>query len=231
MRDFLQGENFVKGLKLSILCLILLLPNLLWKYFVGYSDYMKRVLSPDKVLSIFTKDIFMIWVSMQISATAGYAWSKRPHLAGTGGWDNVRSDLKLILFLGITISALEAIFFDFWLLRPFFRALPRNPFTSSVYVVEEVICRFGILVIAFRLTRSITASVLVAAVFNVAVGLRTVYFGGAVPPPGLVAIAATKSFLLAVFYGYFFVKKGLFSTMTMRFVIGLKFAVYTFINF
>ena len=231
MRDFLQGGNFSKGLKLSAACLVLFIPNLAWKYFIGYSDYVQRILLPGERLSRFVVDIFMIWVAMQISATAGYAWAKGPRLAGAGNWNDLRSNLKLILILGIAISAVEAVFFDFWILRPFFKAVPRNPFTSCAYVVEELICRFGILIITYRLTGSITASVLAAAVFNVGAGLQTVYFAGARPAIGLVSVAAAKAFVLAVFFGYFFARKGLLPTMALRFIIGLKFAVYAFIDF
>ncbi len=108
MRDFLQGENFVKGLKLSAVCLILFIPNLAWKYFISYSDYVQRALVPGRGLSRFVVDLFMIWIAMQISATAGYAWSKGPRLVGAGDWNDVWSNLKLILLLGIVISAVEA---------------------------------------------------------------------------------------------------------------------------
>ena len=231
MRDFFQGENFVKAFRLSSICLLLLTPNLAWKYFISYSEYVEKTLFHDEVFPRFLTDLFLIWVAVQISATAGYAWSRRPRLIGMAGWSDVLSNLKLILILGIVISTVEAVFFDFWLLRPLFRMYPRNPFTSFAYVAEEVLFRFGILAIAFRLTRSISASVLIAAVFNIGAGLRAVYFGDASPPIGLVSVAVIKSFALSILFGYLYVKKGLLPTMTVRFIIGLKFAVYAFISF
>lgn len=231
MRDFLQGQNFVKGVKLSFVCLILLIPNILWGYNKTYVERVKEMLEPGNVVPRMVADIFFIWVAMQISATAGYAWAKRPWLAGTGTWGELKKNLWLAVLLGIGIAAVETVVFDKWLLRPLFDMFGKNPFMSGRYVAEELIFRFGIMSIAFRLTQSTPMAVGISAVFNIVLALEGSLSTDVVLPTGLLAIALAKGTALAVFFGWFCAKKGLFADMALRFIIGLKFAIYAFAAF
>jgi hypothetical protein len=226
VRDFLRGDNFVKGLWLSLICLLLVIPYILWAYYVSSAGYVEKNLPPEKIVPFLILDIFKIWVAMQISATAGYAWAKKPWLAGAGSLNDFMRSIPLIIFLGIGIAAVEILIFDFRLLKPLMQLEPLNPFLSGRYVTQELILRFGIMSIAFRLIKSIPIAIIISAVFDALLMLEGVLSTGIIVPKGLLAIGLAKGTILAVFYGYLCAKRGLIADMSVRFVVGMKVFIY-----
>ena len=228
MKDFLDSRNFFKGLRLAALSTLIVLPYQLYSYFVGYRGIIEKRFAQASIPALFVRDIFLLFVALLISSTAGFAWSKGKGLVGFGKWEGTKKDLKWLIPLGIALSVITAIVFDKNLFREFLEKFPKNPFAPfrSAFF-EEVICRFGIFSIAYRLSRSISLSIVIAAVFNVAVALKGFYFiRPQVAADLFIAILAMK-FGFALFLGYFYSKKGLISTMLLQFLIGLKGIYFT----
>ena len=226
MRDFLQGDNFYKGLVLSLICLVLVTPYILWAYYVSSAEYVGRTLDKEKIPAYLVLDIFKIWVAMQISATAGYAWAKKPHLKGAGSFKDYKKSIPLIILLGIGIGAIEILVFDFRLLKPLMKIEAVNPFLSGRYVAQELILRFGIMSIAFRLLKSVSLAIIISALFDAVLMLEGALSMKISLPPGLLAIAIFKGTIMAVFYGYICAKRGLFADMSVRFLVGMKAIVF-----
>lgn len=226
MRDFLQGDNFRKGLWLSLICLLLVIPYILWAYYVSSAEYVGKTLAEEKVRSYLFLDIFKIWVAMQISATAGYAWAKKPWLTGAGSLNEYAKSIPLIVFFGIGIAAIEILVFDFRLLATLMKIEAVNPFLSGRYVAQELILRFGIMSIAFRLLRSVPVAIIISAVFDCVLMLEGALSLDVPLPNGLLAIALSKGTVMALFYGYLCAKRGLIADMSVRFLVGMKVFVY-----
>jgi hypothetical protein len=227
MRDFLQGDNFYKGLLLSTICFLLLVPSILWGYL---SEHARVVIEPGMLKARIFADTFLIWVAMQISATAGFAWAIKLGLAGFEKWSEFKKNLFLAIAIGLGIAVIEAIIFDMWLLKPMVKMSSANPFMSGKNVVEELILRFGIMTMAFRLVRKTWVAIFIAALFNVMMAVEGTISLKVTPPTGLMAIAIVKISLLSLLYGYLCARKGLLSDMTVRFVAGMKFLVYFLIK-
>lgn len=230
MRDFLQGDNFYRGLALSLICLVLVTPYILWAYYVSSVEYVSKELPKEKVPAFLLLDIFKIWVAMQISATAGFAWAKKPHLAGIGTTKGYIKSLPLIFILGIGIGAIEIFVFDFRLLKPLMKIEAVNPFISGRYVAQELILRFGIMSIAFRLLKSVPLAIIISAVFDAGLMLEGALAMKISLPPGLLAIAISKGAIMALFYGYICSKRGIIVDMSVRFLVGMKAFVYLLIR-
>ena len=91
---------------------------------------------------------------------------------------------------------------------------------------EEIVCRFGMLVIAFRLLRSVPLAILFSSLFNTALGLRAaVFVGFPLAFDWLILAVVAGKFSLACFFGYFFCQKGLLATVSLRFLMELKHVV------
>ena len=125
---------------------------------------------------------------------------------------------------------IEVGIFDLWILRPALDMYPRNPLTSAEYVTEEVIYRFGIMAITFRLTRSVTAAVITAAFFNVASTIPGAFLEEPKASTAVMCGSAAKALVFATFYGFFCARKGLYSTVVLRMIVGLKFVAYAFLG-
>ena len=127
--------------------------------------------------------------------------------------------------VGAALALLTVFVLNAHLYKP---VLPkeRNPFLPPfVGLFEEVICRWGIFAIAFRLSNRIWVSVAVSALFNVLLAVNAMvrsmeHAQFVIEPWQVVAIMAVK-FVLAIGYAVFFVRKGLLSTMALRFVAAL----------
>ena len=138
---------------------------------------------------------------------------------------NPRYDLDMLPSPGCSPEELRVDILDVALYKPLL-ASKRNPFQPLFLgAFEEVICRWGIFAIAFRLSRRIWVSVLTSALFNVLLAVNALvklmpHMEVEVPAWQLAAIVAIK-FALAVGYAVFYVRKGLLSTMALRFVAAL----------
>ena len=221
MREFFKGENLLRGLRLALVATLATTLYLRYDYLVARRAFVAEQLGAGAPAGRFALDVLGIFVALFISATAGFAWARGAGLAGFGTWRRVRRDLVLIVLIGGALAALTLTVLEPQLYKPLL-ADERNPFQPlQAAFFEEVICRWGILAIAFRLSRSVRAAVVMSAAFNVVVGLKFLrLFGEGVPAWQLAAVIAVK-FVLATGYAVFYVRKGLLSTMGLRFVAAL----------
>ena len=221
MRRFLESNNLSRGLMLALVATLGSAVYLAYEYLVAQRGYVEVHLPGGSVTARFARDVLGAFVALFISSTAGFAWARGGRLVGFGSWRRVRGDLVLIVPLGAAIALLTVFVLEPWLYGPL-SAEVHNPFKPlGVVFFEEVVCRWGILAIAFRLSRSVAAAVIVSAAFNVIVALPAIEMhGGALETWRLVGIMGVK-FLLAIGYAVFYVHKGLLSTMALRFVASL----------
>ncbi|MBN1916490.1 MAG: hypothetical protein JW889_01170 [Verrucomicrobia bacterium] len=221
MRRFLDTTNLFRGLVLALVATLASAVYLAYEYLVVQRGYVAEQLAGGAFAPRFTLDIVGAFVALFISATAGFAWANGRRLVGFGSWRRVRRDLALIVPIGAAIALLSALVLDRTLYKPLLTAV-RNPFKPlATALFEETICRWGILAIAFRLSRSVPVAVVLSAAFSVIVVLPVVQRHGATLETwALVAIIGIK-FLLAIGYAVFFAHKGLLSTMALRFVAAL----------
>ncbi len=230
MRDFLREDVFIKAAKLAAVCTAAIAPNMLDSYFFnpGYREVILSKVPQTAVPFLFLRDLALVFVSLMISAACGFAWSDGQKVAGFGALEGLKKNLKTVAILGVVLGAATALLFDLRLAKTFRKFYPENPLAlvgiplrAGFY--EEVICRFGILAIVFRLTRSPIAAIILSAGFNAVVGLTSATFVGF--PIGMdwqTATILANKFLVAVFFGYFYCKKGLMATIALRLIMESK---------
>jgi len=233
VRDFLREEVLVKALKLAAVCTIAVAPYVLDCYFYnpGYRRVMLARAAEGALPFLFARDLVLVFFALLISSAGGFAWSDGEKVAGFGTVEGLRKELKTILILGVALAVGTALLLDKGLIRNFPRLYPKSraaaltiPLRAAFF--EEVVCRFGMLVIVFRLLRSVPVAILLSAAFDAAVGLKSAIFVNF--PLGfdwLTAGVVAAKLSLAAFYGYFFCRKGIMATMGLRFIVELKHVV------
>jgi hypothetical protein len=225
VRRFLGSENLFRGLRLALVATLATALHMGYEYLVVRRGYVEAHLGAASITPRFLLDMLGAFVVLFISATAGFAWASGRGLVGFGSWRRVRRDLTLIVPIGAALAVLTLLVLEPLLYKPLLAA-KRNPFQPLfVSTFEEVICRWGIFAIAFRLSGRIWASVLTSTLFNVLLAVNGLvklveHVEEAVPAWQIAAIVAVK-FALALGYALFFVRKGLLSTMALRFVAAL----------
>ena len=225
MRRFFSGENLFRGLRLALIATLATALHMAYEYLVVRRGFVEARLGAASITPRFVLDVLGVFVALFISAAAGFAWARGPGLAGFGSWRQLKRDLALIVLIGAALAALTFLVLEPTLYKPLL-ASKRNPFQPlSVAAFEEVICRWGIFAIAFRLSGKIWVAVLTSALFNVLLAVNALVkllpdMEVEVRAWQLAAIGAIK-FVLAVGFALFYLRKGLLSTMALRFVAAL----------
>lgn len=233
VRDFLREDVLVKAAKLAAVATVAVIPSMLDSYFwnPGYREILLSRAPERSLPLIFGGDVVLVFISLMIAAASGFAWSDGKKVVGFESVEALKRNLKTVLILGVVLAVGTAFLLDKWLVGSFRKLYPQSPVVALTIPLraafyEEVICRFGILAIVFRLTRSVAASVWVSAVFNAAIGLKSAVFVGF--PIGVdwrtAGIVAAK-ILVSAFFGYFYCRKGLMATISLRFIMELKHVV------
>jgi len=225
VRRFLSGKNLFHGLQLALVATLVTVLHMAYEYLVVRPEFVRAHLGAASITPRFALDLLGVFVALFISATAGFAWAKGRGLVGFGSWRRLKHDLPVILLIGAALAALTFLLLEPALYKPLL-ASKRNPFQPLfVGAFEEVICRWGIFAIAFRLSGRIWVSVLTSALFNVLLAVNALvkllpHMETEVAAWQLVAIIVVK-FALALGYALFYVRKGLLSMMALRFVAAL----------
>jgi hypothetical protein len=215
VREFLKEENLVRGLRLALVATLVTALYFAYEYLVTRREFVVKHLGATDPTARFALDVLGAFVALFISATAGFAWARGERLVGFGSWRRVKRDLVLIVPIGAALALLTLFVLEPLLYKPLLAA-KHNPFQPAYNALaEEVICRWGIFAIAFRLSRRVDAAVVVSAAFNVVVGLKVLQFHGAGPPWWQLAAILAVKFALATGYAVFYVRKGLLSTLAI----------------
>jgi hypothetical protein len=233
VRDFLREDVLFKAAKLALVATLAVAPSIVDSYFFnpGYRSILLERAAESLLPALFARDLILVFLSLLMSSACGFAWADGKKVIGFETFDRFRKELKTLVWLGPVLAAGTALLLDITLLRHFRGLYPDNPLVSlsiplRAAFFEEVICRFGILMIVFRLTRSVTTAVVVSALFNTLLGLRSADFVGF--PLGfdwLTGRILISRMMLASFLGYFYCRKGLMSTISLRFMMELKHVV------
>lgn len=225
MRRFLDRDTLFRGLQLALAATLASAMYMAYEYLVVRHDYVQHQIGGQPIAPWYALDLAGLFVALFISATAGFAWARGPRLVGFGSWRRVRRDWTLIVGIGAALALLTFLVLDKTLYKPLLGA-HRNPFQPLfVPLFEETICRWGIFAIAYRLARRIWIAVAVSALFNVMLAVSTMEklmkaSQIEVEPERFAAIIGVK-LVLATGFAVFYVRKGLLSTMALRFVAAL----------
>lgn len=230
MKDFIREEVFIKASKLAAVSTAAVVPNIIDCYFLnpGYRETMLTRATEAALPFLFAKDVILVFLSLLISGACGFAWSDGKKVAGFGTVERLRRDLKTLLTVGPALAVATAFLLDKGLLGHFPRLYPKSPVIAlsiplRAAFYEEVICHFGMLVIFFRLLRSVWAAIVLSAAFNAAMGLKSATFVGfPIELDWLTAEIVAAKLCLAAFFGYFYCRKGLMATVALRFIMELK---------
>ena len=230
MRDFLKEDVLIKATKLALVSTLAVAPSMVDSYFFnpGYRGILLGRASESLLPILFVRDLILVFLSLLISSGCGFAWADGRKVIGVETFDRFREELKTLLWLGPVLAVGTALLLDMSLFRHFRGLYPDNPLVALTIPLraaffEEVICRFGILMIVFRLTRSVPAAVIVSALFNTLLGLRSATFVGfPLDFDWLTGRILISKMVLASFFGYFYCRKGLMSTISLRFIMELK---------
>jgi len=237
VRDFLREDVLIKAAKLAAISTLAVAPNMVDSYFFnpGYREVILGKATQSSVPLLFARDLVLVFLSLLISAACGFAWSDGEKVAGFGTQAGLRKDLKIVLILGPILAVVTALLLDIGLLGRFRVLYPKSPVVALTIPLraafyEEVVCRFGILMIVFRLTRSVPAAIALSAAFNAAMGLRSAAFVGLpLRPDWLTTKVLATKLIVAAFFGYFYSKKGLMSTIALRLIMELKHVIIAII--
>lgn len=237
MRDFLREDVLMKAARLALVSTLAVAPSIVDSYFFnpGYRSILLERASESLLPALFARDLILVFLSLLISSACGFAWADGRRIIGFETLGSFRKEVKTLLWLGPVLAVGTALLLDITLLRHFRGLYPDNPLVALTIPLraaffEEVICRFGILMIVFRLTRSVGAAIVVSALFNTLLGLRSATFVGF--PLGLDWLTGrilVSRMVLASFFGYFYCRKGLMSTISLRFIMELKHVVLPFL--
>jgi len=236
VRDFLREDVLIKAVKLAVVSTLAVAPNIVDSYFFnpGYQSVLLERVTESVLPVLFARDLILVFLSLLISSACGFAWSDGKKVIGFGTLEGLRRELKVILWLGPALAVATALVLDMTLLGEFRGLYPDSPLVALTIPLraaffEEVVCRFGILMIVFRLTQSAPAAVAVSALFNTLLGLRSATFIGF--PLGfdwLTGRILVSRIILASFFGYFYCRKGLMAMISLRFIVELKHVVLPF---
>ncbi len=237
MKDFVREDVLLKAAKLAAISTLAVAPYMVDAYFFNpeHREIILGKASETALPFLFARDLLLAFVSLMISAACGFAWSDGKRVAGFGTAAELRKDLKAILVLGVLLGAATGVFLDIGLLGRFRIFYPENPLIAisiplRAAFYEEVICRFGILMIVFRLTESVPAAILLSSLFNAALGLRSAAFVAfPLGPDWLTIRIVAAKVVVAGFFGYFYTKKGLMATIMLRFIMELKHVVLSIV--
>jgi hypothetical protein len=236
VKDFLREDVLTNAAKLAAVATLAVAPNMVDSYFLspGYREIILGKATPASLPFLFAGDLILVFVSLMVSAACGFAWSDGKKVVGFGTQAALRKDFKTVLILGLILAVTTALLLDIGFVKRFRILYPQNPLVSLTIPLrtafyEEVICRFGILMIVFRLTGSVPTAIILSSLFNTAIGLKSAVFVGF--PLGLDWLTARivlAKMMVAVFFGYFYSKKGLMATIALRFIMELKHVILPF---
>lgn len=174
----------------------------------------------------------LFFIICLLSSMVGYGFMERYALPGFGRIGKWRRSLPFLLATGLFLMLISCLLSD----SGFSRTAPALwPKREAVYlltmplnsmITDETILRFGFVTIAVGLCRNKPAGVALAALF--AAMLTEKYFifiGVPAAPEYLSAVRFVFSFGINFILGWLFITRGLLSSMTVNFVLGLHYPV------
>jgi hypothetical protein len=223
MRQFLDERNLVRAALLALVALIALFPERWYEYHILHFH---EIVQHHPNLSVSFRlgmDLVLLFILVMLCATAGFAWSPLPGLPGRPPAPPWRRTLLEVGPAGLLLALLLGWIADGHLFADAIRAVPANPlYPLRAAFALEIISRFGILSIAFRLSRSPAFALFAAALFTT---LMAAFSTGRVghPTPGDLAFPLMLlRFGLEIVLGLVALRHGLGAAMLFHALIGLK---------
>jgi len=176
-------------------------------------------------------EMFLLFILCLLSAVVGFSFSERLELPGF--WDKTRfvGSIPLLLLLGAIMTALSYFLFD----RFFFKLSPASYPRNLLYLVsfplkaaftEEVVLRFALVTIGVGIFRNKVAGVVFTSVVAALFTLKYFQFVGiSFRLNYLFVTQLLLSFSANLVLGYLFVTRGLLYSMSLKFLLGMKYAV------
>ena len=225
-------KKLLYGIIFTIIVTILAAP---FVYYVTFHNNSELLIDSQRFLwSEFMREIGKLALVIFISCLIGFGWSKDLGLAGLGEVEDLKKDWVKILISGVFIGFLVYIFGDRYFLRVAREFYPSTlkfalfvPFYAAF--VEEVFARFGVMTLGVKILKNkYFASILAATIF--AIGHVNLFrISGIVYRLNYLTMSSfILNFLLSLFFGYVYWRKGLVTAMGIHFIANLR---YLFIAF
>ena len=221
------GEVLVKAAALAIASTLFTLPYFHYLIFV----VLDGAPLPEGLdaRSLLLTQLFLLFIVCLLSAMVGFSFSKRFKLPGFGNPRRFVQSLPLLFVVASVMTALSYFLFD----RHFFEISPGAYPKGLVYVMsipfkgaftEEIILRLCLVTLAVGLLNSKGAGIVLVSALASLFTIKYFHFVGL--DVGLNYLFVTQllfSFWTNLLLGYLFVTHGLWYSMALKFMLGMKY--------
>jgi hypothetical protein len=222
-----------KSLALAIASTLFTLPY--FHYLISEISYRTRLPQSADSFIILLTQLLLLFILTFLSAMVGFSFSNRYKLHGLGDPRALVSSLPSVVAGGAVITALSYFFFDRYFFEISPASYPRDPLYLLSYpfkraLTDEIILRFCLVTIAVGLFKSKSAGVILVSALAAIATVKYFHFIGL--PVGLNTIFLTQlfiGFLANLLLGYLFVARGLFYSMSLGFIFGMKYLIMSWL--
>jgi hypothetical protein len=185
----------------------------------------------DTSLGLLFTQLFLLFIVCLLSAIIGFSFSNKLNLKGFGELRELINSLPTIIIVSIILLTFSYLLFD----RYFYTISPSSYPDSIIYLItlplkgaltEEVILRLCLVTLVIGITKSRAGAVFLVSVIASLFSLK--YFSYIGIESGLNRLLITQlclSFIVNLILGYLYVTRGLLSSMMLKALLGLKYAL------
>ena len=224
-----MGQVMVKSSILAICSTVFAVPY--FHHLVFLSPRMAPLALRLGLRGFLVMELSLLFILCLLCATVGFSFSERRQLPGLGDKTGLIESFPRILLLGAVMTALSYLLFD----RFFYRLSPASYPDNLLYLAsfpfkaaftEEVILRAGLVTIAVGIVRNKMAGVVLASAAAALFTLKYFQFIGMGFRLNYIFVThMILSFLANLVLGYLFVTRGLLYSMALNFLLGMRYAV------
>ncbi len=221
--------TLIKSSLLALSATLLTIPYFYYLLFINPNEALKSG-SSDPWILLLTQ-LFLLLIVCMLSAMVGLSFSERFGLPGLGDRKEFFRSIPLLIIIGMALVTLSYLLFD----RFFQEISPSSYPKEIIYLIllplkgaftEEIILRLCLLTLSVGLLKSRIAGILLISALSSLFVLKYLPFMGIeVGMNRLLIIQLFLSFMVNVILGYLFVAKGLLHCMTLKAVLGMKYAL------
>jgi hypothetical protein len=176
-------------------------------------------------------ELFLLFIICLLSAVVGFSFSKRFGLPGFGAWRKLPSHLPALLIVGAGMIALSYVVFDRHFVAVSPLSYPRDPWSLfwiplKGALTEETILRLCLVTLCVGFLKGKLQGVVAASAIASLFTWKYLQFVGVDMGFNYLFVVQTGlAFLVNLVLGYLYVTEGLIYAMTLKFVLGMKYAV------
>jgi hypothetical protein len=226
-------EVLIKSLTLATLSALFNLPYFYYLIFSTSSERHPPInVSP---MTLLLTETFLLFLVCLLSAMTGFSFSRKLGLPGLGDKESFVRSIPLLLTLGAVMVTFSYLLFD----RQFFMVSPTSYPKDLIYLIlfplkgaftEEVILRLCLVTLGVGLLRNRVAGVVLVSLVASFFTLKYFQFLGI--DVGMNRLTITQILLCFVsnmILGYLFVTRGLMCAMALKYLVGMRYILVTWI--